>query len=65
MEPGEQCHKGRLVNRKAQLKDAQKRQQEVVAQINALDQQKQLLLQEALRIDGEIRLLQRMDGEEK
>ena len=65
MEPGEQCHKGGLVNIKEQLKDAQKRQQEVVAQINALDQQKQLLLQEALRIDGEIRLLQRMDGEEK
>ena len=54
-----------MQNIKEQLKDAQKRQQEVVAQINALDQQKQLLLQAALRIDGEIRLLQRMDGEEK
>jgi len=40
-----------MQNIKEQLKDAQKRQQEVVAQINALDQQKQLL--------------QRMDGEEK
>ena len=50
---------------KAQLEDAQKRQQEVVAQISTLEQQKQLLLQEALRIDGEIRLLQRMDGEGK
>ena len=54
-----------MQNIKEQLKDAQKRQQEVVAQINALEQQKQLLLQEALRIDGEIRLLQRMDGEGK
>ena len=50
---------------KAQLEDAQKRQQEVVAQINALDQQKQLLLREALRLDGELRLLKRMDGDEK
>ena len=49
----------------AQLEDAQKRQQEVVAQINALDQQKQLLLREALRLDGELRLLKRMDGDEK
>ena len=65
MEPGEQCHKGGLVNIKEQLEDAQKRQQEVVAQINALEQQKQLLLREALRLDGELRLLKRMDGDEK
>ena len=50
---------------KAQLEDAQKRQQEVVAQISTLEQQKQLLLQEALRLDGELRLLKRMDGDEK
>jgi len=54
-----------MQNIKAQLEDAQKRQQEVVAQINALDQQKQLLLREALRLDGELRLLKRMDGDEK
>ena len=65
MEPGEQCHKGGLVNIKEQLEDAQKRQQEVVAQISTLDQQRQLLLQEALRLDGELRLLKRMDGDEK
>ena len=65
MEPGEQCHKGGLVNIKEQLEDAQKRQQEVVAQISTLEQQKQLLLQEALRLDGELRLLKRMDGDEK
>ena len=54
-----------MQNIKTQLEDAQKRQQEVVAQINTLEQQKQLLLQEALKTEGEIRLLQRMDGEEK
>ena len=54
-----------MQNIKAQLEDAQKRQQEVVAQISTLEQQKQLLLQEALRLDGELRLLKRMDGDEK
>jgi len=54
-----------MQNIKAQLKDAQKRQQEVVAQISTLEQQKQLLLREALRLDGELRLLKRMDGDEK
>jgi len=49
---------------KEQLADAKKRQQEVVAQINAIKQQEQALLQEALRIDGELRLLQRMIQEE-
>jgi len=53
------------MNIKEQLKDAQKRQQEVVAQISTLEQQKQLLLREALRLDGELRLLKRMDGDEK
>ena len=53
------------MNIKEQLKDAQKRQQEVVAQISTLEQQRQLLLQEALRLDGELRLLKRMDGDEK
>ena len=54
-----------MQNIKAQLEDAQKRQQKVVAQISTLDQQRQLLLQEALRLDGELRLLKRMDGDEK
>ena len=55
------------MNIKAQLEDARKRQQEVVAQINALDQQKQLLLQEALKTEGEIRILRKLmsDGEDK
>jgi len=50
---------------KTQLADATKRQQEVVDQINALKQQEQLLLQEALKIEGEIRILKRMDGDGK
>ena len=54
-----------MQNIKEQLEDAQKRQQKVVAQISTLDQQRQLLLQEALRLDGELRLLKRMDGDEK
>ena len=51
----------------AQLEDAQKRQQEVMAQINSLEQQKQLLLQEALKTEGEIRILRKLmsDGEDK
>ena len=54
-----------MQNIKSQIEDAQKRQQEVVEQINALEQQRQLLLQEALRIDGELRVLRRMDGHGK
>jgi len=50
---------------KTQLADATKRQKEVVDQINALKQQEQLLLQEALKIEGELRLLKRMDGDGK
>jgi len=50
---------------KTEITDAQKRQQEVVDQINALKQQEQLLLQEALKIEGEIRILKRMDGDGK
>ena len=50
---------------KSQIEDTEKRQREVVAQINALEQQKQLLLQEALRIDGELRLLKRMENDGK
>ena len=52
---------------KAQLEDAQKRQQEVMAQINSLEQQKQLLLQEALKTEGQIRILRKLmsDGDDK
>ena len=50
-----------------ELKVAIEKRQDVVNQINALEQQKQRLedqkqqlLQEALRMDGEVRLLQRL-----
>ena len=50
-----------MQNIKSQIEDAQKRQREVVEQINALEQQKQLLLQEALRLDGEIRAYNKLN----
>ena len=67
MEPGEQCHKGGLVNIKEQLEDAQNRQQEVVAQIITLEQLRHFLLQEALKTEGEISILRKLmsDGEDK
>jgi len=36
-----------------------------MVQIEALDHQRELLLQEALKIEGEIRVLKRMDGDGK
>jgi len=53
------------MNVKQELADAKKRQQQVVAEINAIKQQEQQLLQEALKIEGEIRVLKRMDGDGK
>lgn len=50
---------------KEQLADAEKRQREVVAQINAIAEQRGLLLQEAFKIEGEIRILRRINGDEK
>ncbi len=47
------------------LEQTKKKQQEIVAQINALEQQKQQLIPEALRLDGEVRLLQRLVAEEQ
>jgi len=48
-----------------ELNEAKQRREEVVAQINRLEQQKQALLQEALRTDGEVRMLERLskDGD--
>lgn len=51
------------MNIKKHLEDAEKKQQKVIAQMRELESQKQALLQEALRIDGEIRLLKRLDGD--
>ena len=47
------------------LEKAIEKQKEIVARINALGDDKRNLLQEALRLDGEIRLLKSMANENK
>jgi len=47
------------------LQKAIEKQKEIVARINALGDDKRNLLQEALRLDGEIRLLKSMANENK
>jgi hypothetical protein len=42
------------------LKEAQGKQQATVERINTLDREKQQLLQEALKLEGEIRVLKRL-----
>lgn len=48
-----------------ELETAKQRREQIVAQINELAQQRQALLQEALRIDGEVRMLEHLskDGD--
>jgi hypothetical protein len=43
-----------------ELEEAKKKQVEVVNEINAGEQRKQALLQEALKLEGEIRALTRL-----
>ena len=47
---------------KQELKETQAKQRELVEKVNQMEQEKQLILQELLRLDGEIRVLNRMDG---
>lgn len=47
---------------KAELETNRNKLQDIARRINELDKQKQELLQEALRLDGEMRLLTRLDG---
>ena len=54
------------------LKEAKEKRKEIVGQVNAiaeeiehLNQQRQALLQEALRFDGECRILEALVKEEK
>jgi len=47
---------------KAELRESQNKRAELIKQMQALDQQKALLLSEALKLEGEIRVLQRLDG---
>ena len=46
---------------KAELRESQNKRAELIKQMQALDQQKALLLSEALKVEGEIRVLQRLD----
>ena len=43
-----------------ELEETKKKQAEVVNEINALEQRKQSLIQEALKLEGEIRALTRL-----
>lgn len=53
------------MNLAQELEEAKKKQVEVVNEINALDQRKQSLIQEALRCDGAIMILQKLKKEEE
>jgi len=46
-----------------ELKEATQKRAQLVQEINQLDQQKQIRVQEALRLDGEIRALERLTKE--
>jgi len=48
------------MNLKEELEEAKRKRQEIVDRINQLAEQRQVLLQEALRLDGEVRVLERM-----
>jgi len=50
---------------KEQLEVTQKKQHQVLTQIKQLDKQKQVLISEALRYDGEVRLLTRLSGDKQ
>ena len=53
------------MNIKEELNRTIAKRQSIVDEISELEMRKQELLQEALRLDGELRLLKRMDGDEK
>ena len=56
---------GNQMELKEELEATRKRQQDIIKQINQLDEQKQQLLQEVLRLDGEVRLLARLIKDKK
>ena len=51
------------MNIEQQLKETQAKQQELVDRINALAEERQMLLEEVLRLGGEIRLLRKMKAD--
>jgi len=50
---------------KKKLEEAKARRQQLVEQVNKLAEQRQHLLQEALKYEGEVRVLEEMVKEEK
>jgi len=48
-----------------ELEEARKKRAEMIDRINQLDQERQRLLQEALRMDGEVRTLDRLSKEDE
>ena len=53
------------MNISKELEDAKRKRAELVDRINQLEQEKQTLLQEVLRTDGEVRILEKLSkGEE-
>ena len=50
---------------KAELKEAKQKAEEIVAEMKQIEIRRQQLLREALRVDGEIRVLKRLDGGKK
>jgi len=47
-----------------ELKQSQSKYQEIISRIQTLEQQKQQLMQEALRLDGEVRVLLRLNKDD-
>lgn len=46
-----------------ELKEAEQRAEDIVAEMKEITVRRQQLLREALRVDGEIRVLKRLDGD--
>jgi len=49
---------------KKELQESKRRREDLIAQINAIEQEKQQLLQEAIKIEGRLQLLQELLQEE-
>lgn len=51
------------MNVKEELKEAEQRAEDIVAEMKQVEIRRQQLLREALRVDGEIRVLKRLNGD--
>ncbi len=48
-----------------ELQEVKTKQAQIISRINTLEQEKQQLVQEVLRLEGEVRLLLRMNGKKE